>query len=276
MVIRRWSLVVLMSLAVFCSAKAGEMGTEVTNEEQPISTASKWLDDYPKHIGLTWGVEAQVVGNYLWRGLYVGGLGLQANANVGYGGAFVEAWANVGADSWHFQRLNPELDISIGFQRWGLKLVCIHMFYFDGIENMTSEMRLGYKVSSKLPLSFMWCTRFWGKDSYTLDDGVARRAYSTYIELGYDFSLPWQLTLQTRLGVTPWKSMYTGFKGNFAVVNIDLVLRREWKLTDYCRLQTHAQLMFRPWQVDKNNIKWDVKNPWDQRLNFSMGVGVIF
>ena len=240
------------------------------------TATNKWLDEYPKHVGFEWSAEAQVVGNYIWRGWYIGGLGLQPAAKVGYGGAFFDVWGNVGANDWAFQDLKPEMDVSVGFERWGFKALIMHMFFFNGWENVTSEVRLGYKVSSKLPLSVLWCTRFWGADSYIAEDGTTHRAYSTYIELGYDFSLPWELTLAVRLGMTPWTSLYTGFEGGFAVVDMELVLRREWKLTDYCSLQTHAQLMLNPWRIDKNNVQWDVKNPWEQRLNFSLGVGVVF
>ena len=45
---------------------------------------SPWIDEYPRKIGLTYGAEVNIVGNYIWRGLYVGGPSVQASANVGY------------------------------------------------------------------------------------------------------------------------------------------------------------------------------------------------
>lgn len=255
---------------------------------------NKWLDDYHQKIGFTWDASAIVNTNYLWRGLYVGGLNLQADASVGYGGAFINTWCNIGPKSWEFKELCPEVDVAIGFARWGLKVLFIHMYYFDkysdgtctkyfdfsdpedGIGGITTEFRIGYKVSSKLPLSILWCTRFWGRDGYFDDASKRHRAYSTYIELGYDFSLPWELTLEARLGMTPWKSLYTDYKGEFAVVNIGLTLRRDWELTDYCRLRVLGQLMLNPWHIDKQNVQWDVKNPWEQKLNANLGVGVLF
>ena len=255
---------------------------------------SRWLDEHPKHVGLTWEASAIVNANYIWRGLYVGGLNVQADANVGYGGAFVDVWWNVGADNWKFGGFLPETDISIGFARWGLKVLYMHMYYFDtysdgtptkffdfsdpkdGIGGITSEFRIGYKVSSKLPLSILWCTRFFGRDGYFDSAGARHRAYSTYIELGYDFRLPWELTLEARLGMTPWKSLYTGYEGEFAVVNIGLTLHKDWKLTDYCRLRVSGQLMLKPWHIDKKNIQWNAGYPYEQRLNANLGFGVLF
>ena len=274
------AMLVFAMLAVCNTARADE--------------GNKWLDEYPKHVGFTWDADAFIHTNYLWRGIYVGGLCLQAEATVGYGGAFFNTWWNIGPTSWNFDALCPEVDTSIGFARWGFKVLFMHMYYFDtysdgtasrffdfsdpkdGVGGVTTEFRIGYKVSSKLPLSILWCTRFWGRDGYFDEKGERHRAYSTYIELGYDFRLPWELILEARLGMTPWKSFYTGFKGDFAVVNIGLTLHRSWKLTDYCSLRAIGQLMLNPWHIDKDNVQWHPKTPWDQRLNASVGVGVMF
>ena len=268
--IHRWLRVAtIAAFIVVCNGLNAE-------ETQSEAGKSKWLDEHPKHVGLTWDGNSQLLTNYVWRGLYVGGLCLQSEASVGYGGAFIDAWVNIGPTSWEFSALCPEVDLTVGFARWGFKALIMHMFYFDGMENVTSEVRVGYKVSSKLPLSILWCTRFWARDHYIGNDGEKHRAYSSYIELGYDFRLPWEMTLEARLGMTPWKSFYTGYAGDFAVVNISATLYKEWKMTDFCRLRVTGQLMLNPWHVDKNNVQWDVKNPWNQRLNANLGFGVFF
>ena len=96
------------------------------------SLKSRWLDEHPKRLGLTYGADINLVANYIWRGLYVGGPSVQASANVGYGGLFVDMWWNVGSTDWAFQGFLPEVDISVGFSRWGFRLFVIHMCYFDG------------------------------------------------------------------------------------------------------------------------------------------------
>ena len=285
---KRHIAVTFILLALFATAKAEE---------------NKWLDDYHQPVGFTWDASAIVNTNYIWRGLYVGGLNLQADASVGYGGAFFNIWCNIGATDWKFNGFLPELDTSIGFSRWGLTVLFIHMYNFDrysngrrsrffdfsdpedGIGGVNTEFRIRYKVSSKLPLSILWCTRFWGRDGYFVEDVVAgedtrvpkrKRAYSTYIELGYDFSLPWELVMPVRFAMTPWKSLYTWYEGDFAVVNIQVGLRRDWKLTDYCRLRVAGTLMLNPYAIDKENVKWDTGNPGRQRLNANLGVGIVF
>lgn len=247
---------------------------------------SPWLDTYPKKIGLTYGADVNVVGNYIWRGLYVGGLSVQGSANMGYGGLFVDVWCNAGATNWAFGGFNPEVDVSVGFSRWGFKLFVIHMCYFDGTgffdfknaapgqAGNTTELRAGYKVSSKLPLSILWCTRFTSRDGYLAEDGTLQRAWSSYLELGYDFALPYDMTLMARVGMTPWKSLYTGYEGDFAVNNIALTLRKDWSLSAHCGLHLSADLMLNPWRITRENIRWSAGNPYDQRLNANIACGI--
>lgn len=254
--------------------------------QEDTKSENRWLDTYPKKIGLTYGADVNVVGNYIWRGLYVGGLSVQGSANVGYGGLFVDVWCNAGATNWAFGGFNPEVDVSVGFSRWGFKLFVIHMCYFDGTgffdfknaapgqAGNTTELRAGYKVSSKLPLSILWCTRFTSRDGYIAEDGTLQRAWSSYLELGYDFALPYDMTLMARVGMTPWKSLYTGYEGDFALNNIALTLRKDWSLSAHCGLHLSADIMLNPWRITRENIRWSASNPYDQRLNANISCGI--
>ena len=261
-------------------------GDRTSLSSDRTSLKSRWLDEHPKRLGLTYGADINLVANYIWRGLYVGGPSVQASANVGYGGLFVDMWWNVGSTDWAFQGFLPEVDISVGFSRWGFRLFVIHMCYFDGTglfdfkqaapgqPGNTTELRAGYKVSSKLPLSILWCTRFTSRDGYLLEDGSVKRAWSSYLELGYDFALPYDMTLSARLGMTPWKSLYTGYQGDFAVNNIALTLRKDWSLSAHCGLHLSADLMLNPWRISRENIRWSATEPGEQRLNANISCGV--
>jgi len=243
---------------------------------------SKWMDNYPKHVGLTYTVGADVVSNYIWRGIQVAGLSVQPDLAVGYGGAYIDVWGSVGATNWAFiapekyyfdYALYPELDITIGFCRWGLDIKYMHMYYFDKYGNgntsrffdfrdpkdgkggITQEWRVKYRVSNKLPLHVMWCTRTWGRDGYVHvnENGNAnrKRAYSSYLEVGYEFALPYEMTLFANLGMTPWKSFYTGYQGDFAVVCLDAKLQRSWELSKHCYMNAFAQVMLNPYDMSR-------------------------
>ena len=220
-----------------------------------------------------WSVRAEIDANYVWRGLYSGGLSLQTEADVSYYGFFVNMWWNVGATDWKWGKrdafgkpitgINPEVDVSLGYRYKGLMIQFMHMYYFDhyadgrmsqyfdwrnypkGGGGVTTEWRIAYRISDKVPLRLMWCTRTFGRDGY-IEDGELKRAYSTYIEARYDQPLPLDFTLTGVIGVTPWRSMYTGFEKKFAVVNLMVAASKSWKLTEYCSVDVGAAIVFNP------------------------------
>jgi len=220
-----------------------------------------------------WSARCEMDANYLWRGLYCGGLSFQAEADVSYYGFFVNTWWNVGATDWNWGRrdatgksitgINPEVDVALGYRYKGLVILFMHMYYFDryadgqmsryfdfnnypqGGGGVTTEWRIGYRISDKVPLQLLWCTRTFGRDGY-IKDGELKRAYSTYIEARYDQPLPYDVTLTGMIGVTPWRSLYTNFEKNFAVVNLSVAVKKSWQLTDYCAVDIGATLVFNP------------------------------
>ena len=242
-----------------------------------------WLPDYKEKVGLMYGFNFDANSNYIWRGFYVSALGFQTDATIGYGGLYMNMWWNLSATDWKFTALMPEVDMSIGFSRWGLNVYFIHMYYFDhyadgkmsrffdfgnhgpGEGGTTSEWRISYRVSDNLPLSIMLCTRTFGRDGY-YKDGELKRAYSSYIELGYDFNLPHDLCLAARLGMTPWTSCYTGFQGTFAVCNISARLTWSYELSSHWVVSPFAHLMLNPYDLShkacingkENPVLWNI------------------
>lgn len=288
--LRKSAIIVAFVAGVICPVCA--QSTDILVEESgELVAEKKWLDDYPAHVGFTWGASASVTSNYIWRGLYVGGLSAQVDATVGYGGFFANLWWNVGATDWAFTGFNPEVDLSIGFSRWGFQFYYLHMYYFDhyadgtrsryfdmknhapGGGGTTGEWRMSYRVSNKLPLSILVAMRTFGRDGYMLEDGTLKMAYSTYFELGYDFDLTHDWILAARVGMTPAKSMYTGYQGNFAVNLVGLKLQKQWNMQGYA-VQAFAHVMLNTWNVNADNLILPVAQAGGQKLNMAVGCNV--
>ena len=271
------------------------MGADVSAEEkQSVEKVNK----------LEWSAGATMTSNYIWRGLYCGGPSLQLDATIGYAGFYANMWWNVGATDWTFTGFNPEVDLMIGFSRWGLNINYLHCFYFDqysdgtptrffdfknyprGGGGTTGEWRISYRVSDKIPLSCLVAFRTFGRDGYYEDASLQfserpmgyslegkeelKRAYSTYIELGYDFDLTQDWLLAARVGVTPAKSLYTRFQGDFAVTMLQLKLTKTWTL-DYGAMTAFANLMLQPWQVTRDNLIRPIDEAGNQKLNLAVG-----
>lgn len=245
-----------------------------------------------------WSVNATLTSNYIWRGLYCGGPSLQVDATVGYAGFYANMWWNIGATDWTFSSLNPELDLMIGFTRWGLNVNYLHCYYFDRYPDgtlsnffdfrnhprdgggTTGEWRVSYTHAIPIRKGYdgrvtgLVAFRTFGRDGY-YEEGASelKRAYSTYIEVGYDQSLGQDWTLAARLGITPAKSLYTGFKGDFAVTLVGLKLSKVWQW-ELMSLTGFAHVMLQPWQVTKENLIMPIEQANNQKLNVAIGCSV--
>ena len=263
-------------------------GTSFVNASDSLLLADQQMVAYkPEKIGFDWSASATFTSNYIWRGLYCGGPSVQLDATISYAGVYANMWWNLGATDWAFMGFNPEVDVTIGFSRWGLDVNYIHCFYFDrypdcspsrffdfrnhpkGGGGTTGEWRVSYRISDRLPLSCLVSLRTFGRDGY-LEKGELKRAYSTYIELGYDFDLGENWMLAARLGMTPAKSLYTGFQGDFAMTLVGLNLNKSWTLS-YGTMNAFAHVMLQPWQVNKDNLILPIYETAGQKLNFAVG-----
>ena len=260
----------------------------------------------------SWSASALVTSNYIWRGLYVGGPSVQLDATVSYAGLFANVWWNIGAGDWTFSSLNPEVDVAIGFSRWGLSVYYLHCFYFDHYADgtmshffdfrnntqggTTGEWRVIYnrpvytnKRGWTTSVNGLCAVRTFSRDGYYAEasrlegEKEWKRAYSTYIEAGVDQTFGQGWSLAARVGITPAKSLYTGYQGDFAVTLVGLKLNKSWKLgaveakgerREAGRLNAFAHLMLQPWQVNKDNLIFPIGQADEdgQKLNLAVGL----
>lgn len=277
-----------MSLALIAGALPFVFSARAYAEESmpdagSQKTPSKWMDDPKKPVGLTYGVEAKLQTTYIWRGLYSGGANIQLDANVGYGGLFFDMWWNIGVTDWSFNKFLPEVDFSLGFNRYGLKLYMLYVHHFDfAFFNLSNtpgsgnrlELNARYTISSKIPLTFVWATRLWGNDGYFDENGVYKRAYSSYAEINYTQAIPYDLSLYGAVGFSPWRSVYSGYEHQFVVNNIDIRLRKDWSASEHCGIALQGQLTLNPSALahDKTTAEWHPKDPDNQAINANIGM----
>lgn len=251
-----------------------------------------------KEIGLSIEVGTDIVSSYLWRGLNLGGISIQPSVTIDWKGLYVSGWANIGADNWTFENINPELDITIGYDNYGLQVDLTHFYYFGGesyfpkggfkpqdIESSsTMEAHAGFHLGDlieKIPLSIDWYTTIFGKDCYLNDNGEWQRAWSTYIEVGYEFELPLGLMLDTRIGITPWRGYYSDYQEvwknakTVAINNINLRLEREFNFKGIS-FGAWAECMLNCYGIDKTNVSTELSQKFNQRFNYCVGASFYF
>ena len=252
----------------------------------------------------------EIVSSYVWRGMYEGGLSFQPNALVGFNALDEHiqfragAWASLGASDWKFKKglplyadgsnpntyFIPEVDLMATFSVFGLTLGATHYYYFGGTPffagleddgGSQTEVQIGYSLSDLLDIDLYvnWYTMVAGNDAWYDDADVAHRAWSSYIELGYNVELPFDITLGVQLGMTPWCSTYTNYEGGFAVNNISARLGKTWELGDVCELELYGLGSINTYAIDKTNAVINAAGDdklYQQRINGCIGLGFWF
>lgn len=259
---------------------------------------------------------AELVSAYIWRGQYNGGLSFQPDLEVGFD-ALDEAvqfragvWANLGASDWKFKknglaipdvydpntRFMPEVDFMAHVTAYGASLGYNAYYYCNDGSDHTSELWIGYNFShffgDKAGAYINWYTTVGGGGDLKLETDPAkilagqleRQAFSTYIELGYDYT--WEdlgLTLGGQLGISPWESPIYGNE-KFAVTNLSLKINKEWEF-EHLTLDLFAQGSLNPdgMVTDKDDPFYNVyidaagdDKLYNQKLNGCIGVGIWF
>lgn len=268
-----------------------------------LGTQSASAFDFP---GFEWSVGADLTSAYLWRGMRYGGLAFQPDLSIGYGGLTIEGWANLSPEDYTFKNFAPELDVKLSYSVAGFTVGVNHLYYFDGSKyfnfkgsgyndyinetNSTTqtevfaEFNLGDLLDA-VPLHLGWYTYIAGDDKY-IDEAHPvvngtdttfnmKRAYSSYIEVSYDINLPLNFTLTPTVGMTPWKSTYTFYEGNFAFNNLSLKLNWELEVGDHFSLDIYAIGMLNTYGINKENLVPEIRNSYcNQRLNGAIGIGL--
>lgn len=256
--------------------------------------------------GFEWSAGCDFTTGYLWRGMKYGGMSFQPDVMVGYAGLSLEAWANIGSIDNSFKKFNPELDITLAYKAAGLSVGATHYYYFDGTKyfdyrkpsveaynegdyatNQTevfAKFELGDLIE-KVPLTVMWSTFVGGDDwkevygDENAPDSITglKRAYSSYIEISYEASLPLGFSLTPTIGMTPWASFYNFYEDKFSVNNVSLKLGWELNLKDFVSLNVYGIAMLNTAGINKDNVWPSVKNSYNnQRLNLAAGIGIWF
>jgi len=191
---------------------------------------------------------AELVSSYVWRGSLATSYATpNFQPTIAYGmkcGLEIGVWGST-----DFVGSYKEVDPYVSYTKGSLKFTFTdynwnfaRANYFDYKASETGHMfegSIGYTGPSVFPLSISWNTIFYGFDK-KIDD-ASKNAYSTYIELGYTKG-----AASFFFGLTPWKSYYTAYSKDFAIVNIGATVSRSIPFTDKFSLPVRATLVVNP------------------------------
>lgn len=179
-------------------------------------------------------IAADVVNQYIWRGVDAGNVSLQPTLGVAYKGLSLTAWGSVGLTE---SSDTKEFDLTLSYTTGGLNVGITDYWFSVGQDpdgryfkydahgtNHVFEANVGYDFGV---VSAQWYTNFAGNDGVNKD---GKRAYSSYFEVTAPFRLAtceWTATL----GAVPYATTSYGTTG-FAVTNIGLKATKDIRITD--------------------------------------------
>ena len=211
-----------------------------------VASATALAQDEKEKVETT--VAADIVNQYIWRGLDCGNVSIQPTLGIGYKGLSLSAWGNVGVSKDDVK----EFDLTLGYTTGGFNIgITDYWFSVGGDDpdnryfkydahstNHVFEANIGYDFGVA---SIQWFTNFAGNDG---ENKNGKRAYSSYAEVAVPFKLvtvDWTATA----GVVPYYSTYYSTTG-FAVTNLSLRADKEIKITDSFSVPVFGQVVANP------------------------------
>ena len=192
-------------------------------------------------------IGADLVSEYIFRGVKCGDAAIQPSLAVSAGGFEASLWGTVGVVNFTDTK---EVDLTLSYSIAGASVGVTDYWFSAGPEpygryfkyekettNHVFEAFLGYDLDF---ISFAWYTNFYGNDFKADGD----RALSSYFEVSAPFSFggaEWSASL----GLVPFESPLYGTDG-FAVTNVSLTASKTLEITDSFSLPVSAGLTVNP------------------------------
>ena len=173
------------------------------------------------------GVGADVVSKYIWRGTDLGGPSVQPSLSVAYKGLSLTAWGSIGFDS----EDDKEVDLTLAYETGNFSLSVTDYWYPEYSGAHTFEAQIGYDFGL---LAANWYTNFAGDDE----------EYASYISLIAPFSLI-GLDWEAEVGATPWGTDYYG-TDKFSVCDLSLGASKEFNIGKSFSTTLFAKATYNP------------------------------
>ena len=173
------------------------------------------------------GVGADVVSKYIWRGTDLGGPSVQPSLSVAYKGLSLTAWGSIGFDS----EDDKEVDLTLAYETGNFSLSVTDYWYPEYSGAHTFEAQIGYDFGL---LAANWYTNFAGDDE----------EYASYISLIAPFSLI-GLDWEAEVGATPWGTDYYG-TDKFSVCDLSLGASKEFNIGKSFSTSLFAKATYNP------------------------------
>ena len=203
-------------------------------------------------------VGADAVNSYLWRGSCLAGPSIQPSAYFDYekGDLTVSmgAWASKSFVKGDYNEL--DLSVEATWRNITLSLANYSEYYGAEFDDNYLDLGFSFTLSENIPVTFSWYSiinHYDGGSMYGSDKLFWNRAFPSYFEVTYDFSLS-VVDFSVSASVFPFASDYYG-NDAFNVCNLNVVASHEFELSNGITFPVSGQVMYNP--MDKGCF-WSV------------------
>jgi hypothetical protein len=191
---------------------------------------------------------ADIVSNFIWRGMKFGEAAIQPSLSVGYKGFALEAWGSYGLTSMDDAK---EVDLTLSYTTGGLTLGITDVFYVTGDDAPNYFMYETHKTNHTFEANIGYDFDIFSINAYTIFAGddfneKGKSNYSTYVEVAAPFKLggmDWTATV----GVVPMESAEFYETSGFTVTNLALQAEKELKVSETFSLPVFGGLTVNPY-----------------------------
>lgn len=245
---------------------------------------------------------AELVANYNFRGVNLGGLSLQPWAEVSTYGFAAGLWSSVGSMPYAtdgFKAGNYELDLYVSYTT-PLDIFTIkatHFYYFDGSPFFSYANDGSSSTQTEVEARFNWsllsvgvATQVGGGDCYSLYNSYhadnlhngdpGHKMWSTYVYVILDWEINDNVSWTTEVGLSPHKSSYTYYHydeatgnvthANFALNNISTQFTYNYYSNDIVSLYALVGVSFNLFDVKYDTFKYGKNFGWNVGLGISL------
>ena len=244
---------------------------------------------------------AELVANYNFRGVNLGGLSLQPWGEISSYGFAAGFWGSVGSMPYAtdgFKAGNYELDLYVSYTT-PLDIFTIkatHFYYFDGSPYFSYANDGSSSTQTEIEGTFRWeglsvgvATQVGGGDCYSLYNAYhsdathngdpLHKMWSTYLYIIYDWAITDNWNWKNEVGMSPNKSSYTYFNyneatgdvthANYAFNNISSTVTYNHCFKDFVNVYFLAGVTFNLFDVSYDKFKYGKNFEWN------VGVGIV-
>ena len=222
-------------------------------------------------------VSANLVSKYMWRGANQGDISLQPELDLKWKGLNLNIWGDKGLD----KDDHDEIDITLGYSRWGFNIGVIDYWTADvDPRNRFFFFSSGHDCPHQLEANIGYTCKYGSLQAYTMFAGNdfkidGRRAYSTYIELSVPFraaGLDWDV----RAGITPMESAGKSYEHQgHPTIRQAITNRVDWMYGEgfTCNMASLRATKNFPVQAFRLPVFAELHtNPYLKKANFLVGV----